>query len=235
MYPLSPTFHPPTPHYTTPTPRIPDFRDFWLEPLKFERDFCIGYPHFRWTPLPEAIPSRRISPIFLTRNCQFLSPPRISPVNSTTPTTNNTYPHAVLSRAPRSSYVRTNTTAHITNTHLSVPNIASNPHNTAPVCLIYHKAPHIYLPTKPINQGHLKTMISPTPRVKYNIYSEYIWCSTYPIEPNNPRIKSISKSPNFRSQKMAAPTHVFSHPKPVSGAQSRKSQSILHQPRKSQN
>ena len=52
------------PHYTTPTPRIPDFRDFWLEPLKFERDFCIRYPHFRWTPLPEAISSRRKSLVF---------------------------------------------------------------------------------------------------------------------------------------------------------------------------
>ena len=58
-------------HFITPTPRIPILRDFWPEPLKFERDFCIGYPHFRWTPLPEAIPSRRNDPDFCPKQTIF--------------------------------------------------------------------------------------------------------------------------------------------------------------------
>ena len=58
-------------HFITPTPRIPILCDFWPEPLKFERDFCIGYPHFRWTPLPEAIPSRRNDPDFCPKQTIF--------------------------------------------------------------------------------------------------------------------------------------------------------------------
>jgi len=54
---------PENPTYTTPTPEMPELRDFSILPLKFERDFCIGHPQNRWTPLPEAIPSRRISPL----------------------------------------------------------------------------------------------------------------------------------------------------------------------------
>jgi len=50
--------------YTTPTPEMPELRDFPILPLKFERDFCIGDPQNRWTPLPTAISSRRISPLF---------------------------------------------------------------------------------------------------------------------------------------------------------------------------
>ena len=65
--PLLPYIYTQTPesdHYTTPTPSFPIFRDFPTFPLKFERDFCIQTPIFRWTPLPEPIPSRRNPPIF---------------------------------------------------------------------------------------------------------------------------------------------------------------------------
>ena len=60
-----------SPHYTTPTPRIPKIRKFPILPLKSERDFCIRTPIFRWTPLPEAIPSRRNFPV----PSHFLRPP----------------------------------------------------------------------------------------------------------------------------------------------------------------
>ena len=50
--------------YTTPTPDFPDLRDFRDFRPNFERDSCIETPYFRWTPLPEAIPSRRILPSF---------------------------------------------------------------------------------------------------------------------------------------------------------------------------
>ena len=70
---IYPIFHPKTyttPTYTTPTPEILILRNFRPEPPKSERDFCIETPIFRWTPLPTAIPSRRISPL-LPRNCRF--------------------------------------------------------------------------------------------------------------------------------------------------------------------
>ena len=63
-YPIFIPKPPESDHYTTPTPSFPIFRDFPTFPLNFERDFCIRTPIFRWTPLPKAIPSRRISPIF---------------------------------------------------------------------------------------------------------------------------------------------------------------------------
>ena len=50
--------------YTTPTPDFPEFRKFRNFRLIFERDSCIRTPIFRWTPLPEAIPSRRKTPDF---------------------------------------------------------------------------------------------------------------------------------------------------------------------------
>ena len=53
-------YHP----YTTPTPDFPEFRKFHDFGLIFERDSCIQTPIFRWTPLPEAIPSRRKTPNF---------------------------------------------------------------------------------------------------------------------------------------------------------------------------
>ena len=58
------TRNPGIPHYTTPTPRNPILGEFSNFTPKFERDFCIQTPYFRWTPLPEAIPSRRNLLIF---------------------------------------------------------------------------------------------------------------------------------------------------------------------------
>ena len=63
-YPIFIPKPPESDHYTTPTPSFPIFRDFPTFPLKFERDFCIRTPIFRWTPLPEVIPSRRNPLIF---------------------------------------------------------------------------------------------------------------------------------------------------------------------------
>ena len=68
-------YHP----YTTPTPDFPDFRNFHDFGLIFERDFCIRTPIFRWTPLPEAIPSRRKPPTF----GQF--PPNFYPTETSRP------------------------------------------------------------------------------------------------------------------------------------------------------
>ena len=62
--PPKPPIYPRHPNYTTPTPSFPILGDFPTFAPNFERDFCIRTPIFRWTPLPEAIPSRRISPIF---------------------------------------------------------------------------------------------------------------------------------------------------------------------------
>ena len=62
--PPKPSIYPRHPNYTTPTPSFPILGDFPTFAPNFERDFCIRTPIFRWTPLPEAIPSRRISPIF---------------------------------------------------------------------------------------------------------------------------------------------------------------------------
>ena len=58
------TFMPHHPHYTTPTPEIPILREISIFGPNFERDSCIRTPIFRWTPLPEAIPSRRNDPNF---------------------------------------------------------------------------------------------------------------------------------------------------------------------------
>ena len=62
--PPKPPIYPRHPNYTTPTPSFPILGDFPTFAPNFERDFCIRTPIFRWTPLPEAIPSRRISPLF---------------------------------------------------------------------------------------------------------------------------------------------------------------------------
>ena len=77
----NPPSRPTNPHYTTPTPSFPILGDFPDFPPKFERDSCIETPIFRWTPLPEAIPSRRNDPDFCPRSSNF-RPTTVTPQSS---------------------------------------------------------------------------------------------------------------------------------------------------------